>query len=176
MGPSSKIAVCAAVVGAIALTPISAGAQQASSASVASTTPEYSAAMQRLLEAAQHLRDASHEMAEGKTIEARNKAIKQTNEALLATQRAVLEIPSDLRRPSNSSGYDAKGLDRLKKAAQKMREAAQALADQPAGEGRNAAIKQINSALLETQQAMFDVLQGGTNPATTGKGSKQERN
>ncbi len=48
-------------------------------------------------------------------------------------------------------------MDRLLIAAQSLREAAQALARQPAGSDRNRAIEQVNDALLMTQQAMLQL-------------------
>jgi hypothetical protein len=45
------------------------------------------------------------------------------------------------------------------------------MAAQPAGEGRNAAIKQANEALLETQQAMIALVAKGNSSTTTGSGS-----
>jgi hypothetical protein len=55
----------------------------------------------------------------------------------------------------------------LQRAAQRLRDAIQALADQPAGPRRNDAIKQAHEALLETQQAMAWV-PGYPSTASTG--------
>jgi hypothetical protein len=49
-------------------------------------------------------------------------------------------------------------MDRLMQAAQRLREAIQAMATQPAGPHRNKAIKEANEALLETQQVMVTLL------------------
>jgi hypothetical protein len=133
-------------------------AKNSSSVQGEGTTVEYSNAMRRLLDAAQRLRDAIHAMAEQKPGPAVNQAIRQTNEALLETQQAMLDLPFDLRAASGSAPEWTKSMDRLKQAAQQLREATQAMAQQKAGTGRNAAMRQANRALLETQQAMVDLL------------------
>ena len=46
---------------------------------------------------------------------------------------------------------------RLQQAAQKLRDAVQAMAQQPAGPQRNEAMKQANQALFDTQQAMVQL-------------------
>lgn len=46
---------------------------------------------------------------------------------------------------------------RLQQAAQKLREAVQAMAQQPAGPRRNEAMRQANDALFDTQQAMIQL-------------------
>jgi hypothetical protein len=123
------------------------------------------------MEAAQRLRDATHAMA-GQSGPSLSKAIEQTNEALLETQAAMLALPFQLRQAPASAPDHAKAMDKLKQAAQKLRDATHAMAAQPAGADRNAAIKQTNDALLETQQAMIDVISQG--PAvTTGSGATQ---
>lgn len=53
----------------------------------------------------------------------------------------------------------ARPMDRLLVAAQSLREAAQAMARQPADPDRNRAIEQVNDALLMTQQAMLQLPQ-----------------
>ncbi|MDQ2081092.1 hypothetical protein RA307_12955 [Xanthobacteraceae bacterium Astr-EGSB] len=135
----------------------------------AADQPDYSKAMRRLLEAADHLRDATHAMAEQKAGAARNDAIRQTNEALLETQRAMVDLPAELRNASSDTADRDKAMDKLKQATQKLREAVQAMAAQPAGPGRNTAIRTAHTALLETQQAMIDLIPD-TDTATTGKG------
>ena len=48
-------------------------------------------------------------------------------------------------------------MERLFQAAQRLREAVQAMAQQPAGDRRKHAMDAANQALLETQQAMAQV-------------------
>ena len=50
-----------------------------------------------------------------------------------------------------------KPMERLFQAAQRLREAVQAMAQQPAGERRNKAMDQAREALLQTQQAMVQL-------------------
>lgn len=61
--------------------------------------------------------------------------------------------------PAADSGNDdqAKQRDCRHQAAQRLREAVQAMAQQPAGAERNAAILQANQALFDTQQAMLQL-------------------
>jgi hypothetical protein len=56
----------------------------------------------------------------------------------------------------NEADY-SRSMERLQKAAQGLREAVQAMATQPAGEGRNEAMRQANDALVETQKAMVQL-------------------
>ena len=51
-------------------------------------------------------------------------------------------------------------MERLKEAAQRLRETIQTLATAPAGEKRNQAMDTARQALLETQQAMIDLPPG----------------
>lgn len=60
-----------------------------------------------------------------------------------------------------ATSYDeadySRSMVKLQKAAQRLREAVQAMATRPAGERRNEAMRQANDALLETQQAMVQL-------------------
>jgi hypothetical protein len=47
-------------------------------------------------------------------------------------------------------------MDRLQAAAQDLRDAAHALADEKGSDRRNESMKRINKALLDTQQTMID--------------------
>ena len=86
----------------------------------------------------------------------------------METQRAMVQLPIDLRQAPASAPDYARGMDRLKQAAQKLGDATHAMAKQPAGDGRNAAIRQANEALLETQEAMIALVAQGSSPSTTG--------
>ena len=55
---------------------------------------------------------------------------------------------------SSSPDY-SKSMERLQQASQKLRDAIQAMAHEPAGERRNRAIGQVHEALFETQRAMI---------------------
>jgi hypothetical protein len=56
---------------------------------------------------------------------------------------------------ASASPEHTKAMEQLHAAAQRLREATQEMAKQPAGERRNLAIRQANEALVETQQAMM---------------------
>jgi hypothetical protein len=127
-----------------------------SGATVRSTSPNYSASMARLQEAAQRLRESIQAMAQQPPGPGRDKAIEQAHQALYDTQSAMIQLPSELRTGPGSASQPnyTKSMDRLMQAAQKLRESVQAMAQQPAGEGRNKAADEAREALLETQQAM----------------------
>ena len=88
---------------------------------------------------------------------ARNQAIRTANEALIDAQNAMLALPPELREGSGKT-VDSRAMRRLEQAAQQLREAVQAMAQQPAGAQRNEAARMAREALRETQQAMVDLL------------------
>ena len=149
------IAVCTALC-----TPASVLAQQQSTpsagATVATTSPNYTASMSRLQEAAQRLRESIQAMAQQPPGAGRDKAIDQAHQALYDTQSAMIQLPPELRSgPGTPSQPNySESMERLQQAAQKLREAVQAMAQQSAGERRNDAAREAREALLETQQAM----------------------
>ena len=79
--------------------------------------------------------------------------------------------PETQGRPAvpNSDVDYTKSMERLFQAAQRLREAVQAMAQQPPGEHRNRAMDTAREALLETQQAMAQT--AAANQATSGSGS-----
>lgn len=165
MGPKLQaIALTAGVLGCVSLAQAqgqNSPAPQGGNAAAASTqpaNPAHSKEMDRLLQAAQKLRDAIHELAQQAPTTQRSEAIRQADAALLDAQRAMLDLPPDLRTTANPQIGDTEAMRRLQEAAQKLREAVQAMASEPAGPRRNAAIKQANEALFETQQTMVDAL------------------
>ena len=154
----------AAVFAALAL-PLGAAAQDrtgaasgpaAAGSTARSTSPDYTASMSRLQEAAQRLRESIQAMAQQPPGERRNQAIDQAHQALYDTQSAMIRLPPELRTGPGSASQPnyTKSMERLQQAAQKLREAVQAMAQQPAGDNRNAAAREAREALLETQQAM----------------------
>ncbi|MGQ0752689.1 MAG: hypothetical protein ACT4PS_19380 [Betaproteobacteria bacterium] len=115
--------------------------------------------MARLQEATQRLRQAIQNMAQQPEGERRNAAIRQAHQALFDAQQAMILLPPELY---TSEGREAlpnytKSMERLQQAAQKLREAVQAMAEQPAGTKRNAAAREAREAILETQQAMVSL-------------------
>lgn len=156
---SIAIAVCSAVCMPLAVLAQSSSTSPASpsaGASVQSASPDYSASMSRLQEAAQRLRESIQAMAQQPAGEGRNRAIEQAHQALFDTQSAMIQLPPELRAGGTGGTQPdyTKSMERLQQAAQKLREAVQAMAQQPAGERRNRAAEQARAALLETQQAM----------------------
>jgi Beta/Gamma crystallin len=77
-----------------------------------------------------------------------------------STPPAAAAASAPDKQSTSASSSDAeynRSMERLTKAAQNLRAAVQAMAAQPPGQGRNAAMKQANDALLETQQAMVQL-------------------
>lgn len=151
-------ALFASLVAAALAIPASAAAGESDKSKkpgVVSTSPDYSKSMERLQQAAQKLREAVQAMAQEPAGERRNRAIAQAQEGLLETHRAMMALPPELRVGSATSPDYTKSMERLQAAAQKLREAAQAMAQQPAGERRNQSIDQVRQALFDTQQAMI---------------------
>jgi hypothetical protein len=131
---------------------------QTSSAAAGSTasSSDPKASMARLQEAAQRLRDSIQAMAQQPREKGRNNAIEEANRALFDVQRAMIQLPPALRAgPGGETNPNyTESFERLKQAAQKLRDSVQAMAEQPAGERRSRAAQAAREALLETQQAM----------------------
>jgi hypothetical protein len=85
--------------------------------------------------------------------------LKQAHEALFDTQQAMMQLPPELYQSEGTKAQPnyTVTMDRLMQGAQKLRESVQAMAQQPAGPGRNAAAAKAREALGETQQAMIDL-------------------
>ncbi|MGZ5095907.1 MAG: hypothetical protein ACXWCY_07410 [Burkholderiales bacterium] len=107
--------------------------------------------------AAQRLRDAVHSMAKAPAGTQRNEAIKQANRTLLEVQNAIAALPPGVIAAAGNEGNYKQAMDRLEMAAQRLRDAAHALAREPVGAKRADAMKDINKALIDTQQVMLDV-------------------
>ena len=107
--------------------------------------------------AAQRLRDAIHALATAPAGAERSQAIHDGNRALLEVNQAMAELPPDLLTAQADEPAYRQAVDRLEQAAQRLRDAAHALAADQNSPRRNDSIKAVNRALLETQQAMIDV-------------------
>ena len=131
----------------------------AASAVVDAPPPNYADSMARLQEAAQRLREGIQQMAQHPALEGRNDAIKQAHKALFDAQQAMIQLPPEsyVKEGAETLPNYTVAMDRLQQAAQKLRESVQAMAQQPAGDRRNAAIREAREALGETQQAMIDL-------------------
>jgi hypothetical protein len=133
------------------------GAAMAQSAG--STAPtNYGESMVRLQEAAQKLREAVQAMAQQPAGPRRNAAADEARQALVEAQSAMVWLPPDLRK---GEGIDhpnyTESMARLREAAQRLRDAVHAMAQQPAGPRRSEAIDEANQALFDTQQAMIQL-------------------
>lgn len=148
-----------AVSGAWAAGPTSTGTTTGSAAVIDAPPPDYTASMTRLQEAEQKLREAIQAAAQQPAGTQRQDAIAQAQEALFDAHRAMIALPPELRTGGEkvSAADSDKAMKRLQQAAQKFRKAVQAMADQPAGERRNKAMKEAREAILETQEAMVQL-------------------
>jgi hypothetical protein len=143
-------------------------APAAAPAPVLELQPNYTPAMRKLRDAAQHLRESIQAMAQKAPGPERDLAIAQANEALLTTQRAMLALPPQLRAHGtvDEAGY-GESVKTLMKAADTLRDSIHAMARQPAGPGRDQAIRDANRALLDTQVAMVNAYDNGGLPQQT---------
>jgi hypothetical protein len=141
---------------ALAAAPAASAQTSAASSGATAASTDPSPSMARLQEAAQRLRDSIQAMAQQPPGEQRNQAIDEANRALFDAQRAMIQLPPELRGgPGSASDPNyTKSFERLKQAAQKLRESVQAMAQEPAGPRRDAAASAAREALIETQQAM----------------------
>jgi hypothetical protein len=183
---SKTTAACAMIAALGMAVPVAAQTQAGSAAASSGKGPSTntgvvnaeradSQSMTRLSEAAQRLRETIQALANAPAGPQRNAAIATARQALLDTQQAMIDLPPDLRTANvqlNDAEY-AKAMDKLKEAAQRLRDSTHAMATQPAGERRNAAIGQVNKALLEVNQAMVQLPwePGGPSTARTGSTS-----
>jgi hypothetical protein len=123
-------------------------------------------AVQNLLAAAQALRESIQRLARTEPGEKRTEAIREGNEALGKVQSAIVALPPELLlADANESDYK-KSLDKMRQASDRLHAAAVALANQPPGKRRNEAIRRVNTALLETNEAMLTGLQMSANKTT----------
>jgi len=127
----------------------------ASAAATSSTRPD-AKPIEDLQLAAQRMRDAIHAMAQAPAGAKRSQAIKDANRALAEVQAAMANLPPELLTAAASESNYKQSIDRLQFAGDRLRDAAHALAEDPYSKRRNETIKDINKALLETQQVMID--------------------
>jgi hypothetical protein len=126
-------------------------------------------AMHELKASAQRLRDAVQEMAQQPAGPRRNAAISDANKALAQVKQAMVSLPEADRNargyavgsPSSSVGSGSvgskdysKSMKELLDAAQRLRDSVHVMASEPAGSGRNSAIREVDRALFDTEQAM----------------------
>ncbi len=121
----------------------------------ASTSRSDARPIEGLLRSAQLLRDAIHEMAKAPAGPDRTRSIKAANRALAEVQSAMADLPSDLLIAAATENTYMQSVDSLQQSSDNLRKAAQALAGDPYSKRRNETIREINQALLQTQQVMI---------------------
>ena len=142
--------------------PRPAGAKEA-----ASTTAQPTQAVEKLQQASLRLRDAIRSLAQQQPGPNRDHALKAAREALADTQQAMARLPAEWKAPGGAAAQSAsagtgstgsrptpaEAMKRLQAATDSLYDAIHAMARQPVGESRNAAIKKANEALFEAEQA-----------------------
>jgi hypothetical protein len=148
-------------------------AQSTGTPGVRTLEPIHTQSMKDLMASTQRLRESIQAMAQQKPGPDRNAAINDAREALLEAQRAMISLPPDMRvKDTVSPANYQKSMAELKAASDRLRQSVQAMADQPAGERRNKAIRDANKALWDTQQAMVAVIPNvDSSTASTGSSS-----
>ena len=134
---------------------------------VLSAAPIHSQSMAALERSAQRLREAIQSLAQEHPGLGRDQAMSNARRALHDTQQAMIQLPPEYRvsgivvsnapiahanRAQNRTYGDS--MEELQLAADRLRDAIQAMAQRPAGQDRNEAIKEAHQALFETQAAM----------------------
>jgi hypothetical protein len=76
---------------------------------------------------------------------------------LMEVNEAMANLPPDMLTAQADESKYKQSIDRLQQAAQRLRDATHALAADPYSTRRNETIKDINRALVDTQQVMVDV-------------------
>lgn len=134
----------------------------ASGGTVVSAQPVHTQSMQRLQEAADRLRQSIQALAQKPPGAERERAIASAHDALLRTQQAMMALPPELRSSGtvSTAGY-GESVKKLMASADSLRQAIQEMAQQPAGERRNQAIRDAHRALWDAQGAMVAAHQPG---------------
>lgn len=157
-----------------AQTPDSSGASTAGGASSRGSNADTAAddaAVQNLLAASQSLREAIQRLAQTPPGERRTEAIREGNEALIKVQSAIVALPPELLLANARESDYKKAMDKMRQASDRLHAAANVLANQPAGKQRDAAVRRVNQALLETNEAMLTGLQLSAGNTTRADGA-----
>lgn len=166
---TTLVLAAACALGGGALAAQHTGAPSAAGAAVRSQAAD-TPAMQQLREAADRLRQSIQALAQQAPGPQRERAIVEAHQALLGTQQAMMDLPPHLRSSGGSvsaAGYD-ESVKKLMKSADSLRQAIQEMAQQPAGERRNQAIRDANKALWDTRSAMIAAYQPGSSSQAMG--------
>jgi len=138
---------------------------------VVSTTASHSQSMDELMRAAQRLRESIQALAQQQPGAQRDLAMGAAREALHDTQQAMIQLPPELRNARSSAVAPdrSESMRHLQQASDRLYNALHAMARQPAGERRNAAIREAQEALFEAEYAMV-WLPGAGASRTSGSG------
>lgn len=124
----------------------------------------YSPELERLLKASQGLRSAIQTLAQKQPGSQRTVAIAMTHQALNLMNQAMAQLPPEMRADptptTDSIGSQPdhpQSMEALQKTAEQLVKSVQAMADEPAGERRGAAVKAVQQALNDTNQAMIQL-------------------
>jgi hypothetical protein len=113
--------------------------------------------MDELMRAAQRLRESIQALAQQQPGSERDIAVNAAREALYDTQQAMIQLPPELRNGQRSPGVApaySESMRQLQQASDRLYNALHAMARQPAGERRNAAMREAQEAQFETEYAM----------------------
>lgn len=159
--------------GAASAVASSTGASSGGGGTVKSVQPVHTQSMQRLQQAADRLRQSIQALAEKPPGPDRERAISEAQDALMRTQQAMMALPPELRSSGtvSTAGYDA-SVRKLMASADSLRQSIQEMAQQPAGQGRDRAIRQAHRALWDTQAAMVAAYQPGGDTKSMGAPSQ----
>jgi hypothetical protein len=168
-----RIFLAVLTTGAIACNTVAVAQAQQGSASargqagVLSAAPIYSESMVALQRSAQRLREAIQSLAQEHPGLGRDQAMSNARRALYDTQQAMVQLPPEYRvsgavvanapiaqaNPAQNRTF-GDSMKELQLAADRLRDAIQAMAQRPASQSRNDAISESHQALLQTQTAM----------------------
>jgi hypothetical protein len=147
------------------------GASSHRGAHVVSTSANYSKSMDELMRAAQRLRESIQALSQQQPGTERDTALNAAREALYDTQQAMIQLPPELRNTQRSGGVSpaySESMRQLQQASDRLYDSLHAMARQPAGERRNAAMREAQEALLETEYAIAWLPNaGGSGTAST---------
>lgn len=143
------------------------------SAAAVAAEPIYSEPMRQLQAAAQRLRESIQKLSQHAPGPERDGALRLARKALWDAQDAMIQLPPELRQAASASRVGvspdyAVSMQKLQRASDRLYDAIHAMAAQPAGDRRNAAVRQATEALNEAEHAMIALPNVG---ATGGSGS-----
>jgi hypothetical protein len=119
--------------------------------------------MERLHKAASGLRESVQALAQRQVGAQRTVTIAIARQALTATNQAMAQLPTSSAAASGATASlgsqpdTPQSVEALQKAAEQLRKSVQSMAEEPAGDRRNEAIKAAHQALDDTNRAMIQL-------------------